>query len=95
MELPDLPFLSAAGTCISRLTSASPPPVPLQLFCHFAFAMRILFQPQTLGCNMVFDIYTRQACQKDDARNTQYLDFNSLFGYTSSIILYNCELACR
>lgn len=42
--------------------------MPLQLSCHFAFVLRMLFHPQALPYNTVFDIDTRQACQKDDPR---------------------------
>lgn len=72
----ELPVLIVAGIRTSHLTSASDLPMPLQLSCHFAFAMRLLFQPSKLSYNLVLEIDTRQACQKEDVLNTQYLDFN-------------------
>lgn len=42
-ELPTSLILDATETCTLHLVSASYPPTPLQLPCHFAFAVKILF----------------------------------------------------
>ena len=78
MELAASPVLRAAGTCIITLDSVSDPPTPLQLSCHFVFAMRILFQPQILSYDRVFDIDIRQVYQKWAAQKNTVAGFQQL-----------------